>query len=165
MKKEKNTTKRSGVLWVLILSVAITVTTAPVIGQVTDTGVTGAGAGSFPDGAAFNGIPLRGLELGQGIFIAADGTASGEFHVVLLGTSFLGQPQDIVVEGKVSNGSSGPNGSVTFSGVATVDVGDGTLPLVDVPFTVTATSEGLLLGLGTSTLPPATLTAGSITIE
>jgi hypothetical protein len=34
-----------------------------------------------------------------------------------------------------------------------------------VPFTVTATSGGLLLGLGMSTLPPATLIAGSITIE
>lgn len=165
MKKGETTMKRSGVLWATILSVSITLATAPVIGQSTETGVTGAGAGSFPAGATFNGIPLSGLELGQGIFIAADGTARGDFHAVLLGTSLLGQPQDIVVDGRVSGGSTGPNGSVTFNGSATVDVGDGTVSLVDVPFTVTATSEGLLLGLGASTLPPATLIAGSITIE
>ena len=157
--------KRLSFLLATVLTIGTTLATAPVIGQGTETGVTGAGTSIFPDGATFNGIPLRGLELGQGISIAADGTASGEFHVVLLGTSLLGQPQDIEVDGKVSSGSTGPNGSVTFSGSATVDVGDGTLPLVDVPFTVTATSDGLLLGIGTSALPPATLIAGSITIE
>jgi phosphomannomutase len=45
-----------------------------------------------------------------------------------------------------------------------VDMGDGTV-LRGVPFTATAKADSLLLTLGTSALPAATLTAGSITIE
>ncbi|MBI2357715.1 MAG: hypothetical protein HYV04_02155 [Deltaproteobacteria bacterium] len=152
-------------LWAAILSMTITLAPAPVLAQSEDTGVTGAGAGMFGGGAAFNGIPLNGLELGKGVSVASDGTATGEFHTVLLGTSLLGQPQEIDVDGKVSSGSVGPDGSATFSGSATVDMGDGSAPLPGVPFTVTATTQSLLLTLGTSTLPSATLTAGSIVIE
>jgi hypothetical protein len=147
----------------LILSVAITLATAPVIGQGTETGVTGAGAGSFPDGATFNGIPLRGLELGQGIFIAPDGTALGEFHVVLLGTSLFGQPQEIVVDGKVSNGSTS-DGRAEVSGIATVDLGDGT-SLPGVAFNATLSADSMVLTIGSTTLPAAGLTSGAVTIE
>ncbi|MGH2450731.1 MAG: post-COAP-1 domain-containing protein [Candidatus Limnocylindria bacterium] len=126
---------------------------------------SGAGAGTFPAGATFNGVSLSGLETGLGVSIASDGTAAGQFVAVLLGTSLLGQPQGISVDGKVGSGSIGPDGSATFSGNATVDLGDGSVPLIDVPFTVTATTESLLVKLDTSTLPSATLTGGSITIE
>lgn len=115
--------------------------------------------------AEFNGISLNAFELGKGIFIESDGSATGDFHTVLLGLSLLGLPQEITVEGEVGSGSLGPDGSATFSGSATVDLGDGSLPFVDVPFVVTTTTQGLLLTLGTSPLPPAMLTAGSITIE
>jgi hypothetical protein len=164
MKKGKNKTKRSGVLWVLILSVAITLVSAPVIGQSTETGVTGAGVGIFPDGANFNGIPLSGLELGQGIFIAADGTAQGEFHVVLLGKSLLGLPQEIVVDGKVSNGSVTSDGRADVSGIATVDLGDGT-SLPGVAFNATLSADSMVLTIGSTMLPAAGLTSGAVMIE
>jgi len=126
---------------------------------------SGAGAGTFPAGATFNGVSLSGLETGLGLSIAPDGAATGRFVATLLGASALGQPQAIEVDGRVTGGSVGPDGSVTFSGIAAVDIGDGSLPLLDVPFSVTATTNSLLLNLGTSTLAPASLTGGSITIE
>ena len=128
-------------------------------------GVTGAAEATLPDGATFNGIPLRGLTLGQGLFIAQDGSATGQFQAVLLGTSPLGTPQNVTVEGEVGGGSVGADGSATFSGTATVDMGDGTLPLPGVPFTVTVSTGSLGLILNAVALPTATVTAGSITIK
>ena len=138
---------------------------APVPAAAQDTGVTGAAEAAFPNGATFNGISLKGVTLGQGMFIAPGGSATGQFQAVLLGTSLLGAAQNITVEGEVGGGSVGADGSATFSGTATVDMGDGTLPLPGVPFTVTASAGSLGLILNAVALPTATVTAGSITIK
>lgn len=158
--------KKPRLLWVAvaIVGVAITLASVSAVAQGGDTGVAGAGELSFPDGATFNGVSLNGLEVGTGLAISSEGTATGQFFGVLVGTTALG-PREIDVDGEVRTGSVGQDGSATFGGSATVDMGDGSLPLLDVPFTVTATTEGLLLTLGASTLPSATLTAGTITIE
>lgn len=162
--------EKSRLLWaaVVIVGVASTLASASAIAQGGDIGVTGAAQATFPagSGANFNGIPLSGLTLGQGVSIGADGSARGQFQVALQGISLIGQAQEILVEGEVSSG--GPvlgDGSVSFSGIATVDMGDGTLPLPGVPFFVTASPGSLALILDTVTLPTATVTAGSITIE
>lgn len=155
----------SVVLRAAVLTVAIALAATPVLAQSDEAGVTGAGEGIFTELATFNGVALSGLELGKGLFIASDGTAMGEFHAVLLGTSLLDQPQDIAVEGEVSTGFVAADGSAIFSGSATVDMGGGTLPLLGVPFTVTASPDGLQLILDVTNLPPAALAAGSITIE
>jgi hypothetical protein len=105
------------------------------------------------------------LTVGQGIFIAPDGSASGQFQAVLLGTSLLGTPQHVVLEGQVGNGSPGGDGSATFGGTATVDMGDGTLPLLGVPFAVKASTQSLGMTLDGMALPTAAVTAGSIRIE
>ena len=125
-------------------------------------GVTGAAEATLPDGATFNGVTLRGLTLGQGIFFGQDGSAVGQFQAVLQGTSLLG-PQDIIVEGEVSDGSAG-GGTATFSGVATVTTGTG-VPLAGVPFTVTASAGSLGLTLNGVALPTATVTGGSIAMQ
>src|SRR5438445_9124080 len=156
-------TTRLGLTMTAILGLASLVAPAPVAAQ--DAGVTGAAEAAFPDGATFNGIPLRGLTLGQGMFIAPDGSATGQFQAVLLGTSPLGTPQNVTVEGEVGGGSVGADGSATFSGTATVDMGDGTLPLPGVPFTVTVSTGSLGLILNAVALPTATVTAGGITIK
>src|SRR5947199_285265 len=57
-----------------------------------------------------------------------------------------------------------PEGA-TFNGTATVEMGDGTLPLPGVPFTVTVSTGSLALILDAAVLPTASLSAGSITIE
>jgi hypothetical protein len=145
------------------LCLATLTTPAPAAAQ--DVGVTGAAEAAFPNGAAFNGVSLKGLTLGQGMFIAPDGSATGQFQAVLLGTSALGAAQDITVEGEVGSGSVAADGSATFSGTATVDMGDGTQALPGVPFTVTVSGGSLGLILNAVALPTATLSAGSITVK
>jgi hypothetical protein len=154
---------RLGFLLATLLGLASLTAPAPVAAQ--DAGVTGAAEATFPDGAAFNGIPLKGLTLGQGMFIAPGGSATGQFQAVLLGTSLLGTPQNITVEGEVSSGSVAADGSATFSGTASVDMGDGTPALPGVPFTVTVSAGSLGLILNAVALPTATLSAGSITVK
>jgi hypothetical protein len=156
---------RLGFVVTAFLGLASVMAQAPVAAQSDASGVTGAGEGSFPSGATFNGVTLSGLTVGQGIFIAQDSSASGQFQAVLLGTSLLGTPQNIILEGEVGSGSFGGDGSAIFSGIATVSMGDGTLPQLGVPFTVKASTQSLGLTLDGKALPTAAVTAGSITIE
>ena len=156
---------RLGFVLAVVLGLTSATVPAPAIAQDDAARVTGAGEAMFPAGAIFNGIALSGLTLGQGVFIARDGSAAGQFQAVLVGASLLGAHQNVTVEGEVRSGFAIAVGSATFSGTATVDMGDGTPPVPGVPFTVTASTGGLSLILGGTALPTATLTAGSITIE
>lgn len=131
--------------------------------------VTAAAKGSFPSGTTYKGVPLSGLRFGAGVEIPGDSSATGEFQATLLGTSTGGQPQNIIVEGRVSSGSAG-NGTARFSGIGSVDMGDGTPTSQGVLFTVTITpdAEGrgtMLLKLATTNLPAATVSEGSMTIQ
>lgn len=125
----------------------------------------GAGAAIYPTGTSFNGVSIRGLEFSLGVDLPAAGTKSGQFQTTLLGLSALGQEQLINIEGNVTAGGVRADGSATISGVCTVDMGAGALPLKDVPFTVTATTSSLLLVIGTTSLPTASVSAGRITIR
>ena len=153
---------RLGIVVAASLGLASTFAPARLIAQ--DVGVTGAAEATLPPGAIFNGIPLKGLTLGQGIFIGQDGSAAGQFQAVLRGTTLLGSPQNVVVEGEVRQGSAGV-GTASFSGTATVSMGDGTPPLGGVPFTAMASTGSIGLTLNGTALPSATVSAGSITIE
>jgi hypothetical protein len=134
-----------------------------------DTSVTGAAGGIYPPGTTLNGVPINGLKTGFGLVIASDGSASGQFHTLLLGISLLGQKQNISVNGNADTGSQAAGNIATFSGKCTIDMGDGSPPTPTVPFTVTVTTNssdqgslGLLLGL--TTLPDATINSGSMNI-
>ena len=142
----------------------VAITTAPVIADSDERSVTGAGKGVFGDGAALGAVALQGVELGTGVFIEADGSASGTFHAVLQGSS-LGVAREITVEGKVSEGSVGADGRATFSGTASLDLGDGVPPLPGVAFSVTAGADGVVLSIDSTTLPAAGLASGAVTIE
>jgi hypothetical protein len=126
--------------------------------------VTGAGKGTFGAGATLGAVALQGVELGTGVLIEPDGSASGTFHAVLQGTT-LGSPRELTVEGKVSEGAVGPDGRATFSGTASFDFGDGMPALPGVAFSVTAGADGVVLVINSTTLPAAGLTAGSVTVE
>jgi hypothetical protein len=128
-----------------------------------DSSVTGAAQGVFPAGTAFEAVTLESLNLGTGVFIESDGSATGVFHSVLAGHSVLG-PRQITVEGNVSQGAVTSDGRGSFSGIATVDLGDGT-SLPGIPFTVTLGTDSVALTVGPSVLPAASLTSGAVTIE
>ena len=147
-----------------ILLGLVAITTAPVIADSDERSVTGAATGLFGAGAALGPVALQGVELGTGVFIEADGSASGTFHAVLRGSS-LGHPREIIVEGKVSEGSVAADGRATFSGTASLNLGDGTPSLSGIAFSVTAGADGVVLAIDSTTLPSAGLTGGAVTIE
>jgi hypothetical protein len=134
-------------------------------GADTETMATGAGAGLFPEGAELNGVRLSRSTFGTGVLIFASGSAVGTFQTVLAGTSLLGLPQHITVEGKIGGGTRNADGSVTLSGSSIVDMGDGGVPSAGLPFSVTLSTGAIALVLGTTALPTQTLTGGGITIQ
>ena len=142
----------------------VAVATAPVIADDGERSVTAAATCLFPVEAELGAVALQGIEIGTGVFIEADGSASGTFHAVLQGTA-LGFSREITLEGKVSEGSVGIDGRATFSGTASLDLGDGAPPLPSVAFSVTAGADDVVLVIDSTPLPAAGLTAGALTIE
>jgi hypothetical protein len=154
--------KRLTCVRAIVLGLAIM--TAPVSADSNERSVTGAATGLFPVGAELGPVALQGIEMGTGVFIEADGSASGTFHAVLQGSS-LGYSREITVGGNVSQGSVGADGRATFSGTASLDLGDGLPPLPNIRFSVTAGADGVVLTIDSTPLPVAGLTAGAVTIE
>jgi len=140
----------------VIAMLAALVATTPIVRAADDGMIAGAGAGAFPAGAVFAGIPLTGLEFGQAVLTAADGSAAGAFHAVLQGASLVS------VDGAVATG--GVAGVATFAGTATVTVGGG-VPVAGVPFQVALTTDGVQLTLDGTLLPAVTVSPGAIAIE
>lgn len=141
---------------------------APVDAQ-TETSVTGAAEGIFPAGASYLGVPLNGLTLGMGLGVAGN-WAIGQFQTTLVGVSELGLEQDIQVEGHATSSMPSEPNTAIFSGTCTVELGDGTPPVPNVPFTVVVAvnEEGtgsLTLTLGGTSLPAVMVTEGSMTIR
>jgi len=153
--------KRLTYVRAIVLGLALT--TAPVGADSDDRSVTAAASGIFAAGAQLGPVALQGVQIGTGVFIEADGTASGTFHATLQGSSLF-SPQEISVEGNVTGGSVEADGHATFSGSASVDLGDGAPPLANVAFTVTVGSDNVVLVVD-SILLTARLTAGAVTID
>ena len=120
--------------------------------------IAGAGTGDFPGGATLAGIALHGLDFGQGVLTSPDGSALGAFHAVLRGPA-----QVVSVDGTVTAGAVA--GVATFSGTATVSLGDGGAPLTAVPFQVALGPDGLQLAIDGTVLPTVTVSPGAIAIE
>jgi hypothetical protein len=134
-----------------------------------NTSATAAAEGSYPAGTTFNGVPITGLTIGSGALLAADGTAQGHFGIELLGPTVLGVQQIISVEATASSGSSAAANVATISGTCSIDMGNGTPPLIGVPFVVTITTNAQSLGsvglvLGATALPTATIGDGTMAI-
>lgn len=127
--------------------------------------VTGAARATFAQGATLGSIALKSLELGTGVFIELDGSATGVYSAVVTGKSLLGQSQQITVDGKVLRGEVAPDGRAYLSGIATVNLGDGTPSLSGLPFSVSTTGDSVRLTFASTALPAARLAAGNITIN
>ncbi len=159
--------KRLTCVSAIVLGLVVAIATAPVSAIHTDSdehSVTAAITGAFDAGAIFGPVALQGIEVGTGVLIEADGSASGTFHAVLQGNA-LGSAREITVEGKVNAGSIGPDGRATFSGNASIDLGDGTPPLPSIAFSVIAGEDGVALTIDSTVLPAAGLTGGAVSIE
>ena len=154
---------------ITLVAIAVSFSSASALAQSQPT-LGGAGAGVFPEGAAFNGVSLSALSFGMGaVLLTNDGTATGTFESTLTGTSLLGR-RNIVVVGNLTSGSGQAGGPATYSGLCSIDLGDGTPLLRGLPFTVIAarlpnTQWGLTLLLGLTLLPAATVNTGSVTIQ
>ncbi len=101
--------------------------------------VRGGGQGTFGTDLDGDG-DIDGSHFGISISIFENGSAKGHFNCLMAGNAdILGLPI-MSVEGKIINGSSNSNGA-TFSGTATVNLGNGTM-FKNVPFSVTVTAGG-----------------------
>jgi hypothetical protein len=148
----------------IVLGLA-TIASAPTAETDAEVAVTGAATGVFSADAGLGLVAVESVDIGTGVFIASNGSATGTFHAALAGHSFLGQEQQISVNGKVTAGTSVTPGNTTFSGTATVNLGDGTPSIPGVAFSVALTADGVVLTVDSTTLPAAPLTAGAITVE
>src|SRR4029450_4782461 len=125
--KRESAMKRLTYIRAIVLGLAVTglaINTAPVGAVSDDHSVTAAATGVFGAGAELGPVALAGVQIATGVFIEADGTASGTFHAVLQGST-LGSAQEITVEGKVTGGSVDTDGRATFNGSASLDFGNG----------------------------------------
>jgi hypothetical protein len=161
--------KRSMLFNVLLMASALAF---PAGAAAADRSLATSGAGGvFPPGTSFTGVDINGLQLGIGVEINPDGSGLGNFTAVLLGVSPLGTEQRITIEGVVAAGTHNAANVAVVSGTSTVDLGDGTLPALDVPFTATLTSDGNdqgtvgLVVSGFTELPNAALDTGSLSIR
>jgi hypothetical protein len=141
----------------------IAVTPAFVTAQSEGRSVAGAASGALPSGATVGVIPVSSLDLGTGVLIEADGSAAGVFHAVLQGSA-LGQPRRLTVEGKITQGTVASDGSVSFSGTGTLDLGDSTPPVPIGFLNVVVGGNSLVLSIDSATLP-AQLTIGTVSVE
>jgi hypothetical protein len=100
--------------------------------------VTGGGTGTF--GADLDGDgDIDGSQFGIGVTIRADGSAQGHFLCLMAGRSDILGLSLMAVQGQVTEGSDNGDGSATFSGSGTVNLGNGQI-FTDVPFMVTVTA-------------------------
>ena len=143
------------------------VTLAPAASAATDDGssISGTGRGSFPGGATLGAVDLRGFDMAAGLFTEQDGSAAGVFHLVLEGSTTLGQMRRITLEGNVKQGTASPAVGGSFSGLASIDFGDDAPTVSGVPFNVETSAGSMVFTIQSTALPAATLNTGGLTIE
>jgi len=160
---------RARVFWTAILAAAMALSGGRAAAQ-SALSMTAAGGAVLGSGASLGAVSLTDMKFGIGALIAASGAATGDVESTLRGTSTKGKPQTITVEGKPTAGSARAGGPGNLSGTCSVDMGDGSPALSGVPFALTVTTGpdgkwSLLMTLGDTHLPAATVNAGSITVR
>ena len=159
--------RASGIVVVAMLLLAIAFASsrdeAAAVGG--DNVVTAAGAGVFPAGANYAGVQLSGGTFGVGVQTTSAGDATGDLELQFNGTSLIGLDQSITVVGKMTSGTDNGNGTMTLSGTAIVNMGDGTPPAGGVAIVANLGPSGITVSLGGSPLPTLPKSDGFIAIE
>ena len=127
--------------------------------------VTAAGAGEFPAGATFQGIEIAGGTFGLGVQTTTTGTANGDLEVQLNGSSLIGLSQWITITGWITSGAQNADGSMTFNGTGTLDLGDGTAPTGGLALVATLSATGLTVTIGGNAIPTLPKSDGWNNIE
>jgi hypothetical protein len=112
--------------------------------------VTGGGQGTFGTDLDGDG-DIDGSHFGVSASVSSNGTASGHFECLMAGNADILGLALMSVAGKLSKGSANADGSVTLSGMATVNLGKSTM-FKEVPFSVTLRSGGSQAGSLTLTV-------------
>jgi hypothetical protein len=124
---------------------------------------TAAAAGAFTMTPNLNGVELAGGTSGVGVRSGSD-SAYGDLHAQFNGISLIGMFQRVTVTGWITSASVN-GGTMTLSGTATLDMGDGAPPVSGISLVGTLTASGLTLTIGGTALPTLPRTDGFITIE
>lgn len=122
---------------------------------------TAAGSGAYSSTPNINGVELSGGTFGLGLRTAGPGDLEANLSGV---QPLIGLFQQLTVTGWVTSASVN-GGTMTFSGTASLDMGDGTAPLTSLPLSGSITATGVTLTVGSwsfGTLPKAD---GYIAIE
>jgi hypothetical protein len=133
-------------------------------GEIGEQNDTAGAAGVFPTAPTFNGVQLAGGIYGVGIRTTPGGTTYGDLHAEFTGISLIGLYQLISVDGWIT-GMTVTGGTVTLTGTASLDMGDGPPPTDGLPLTGTMDANGLTLTVGGSSLPTLPKTDGYTDIE
>ena len=151
-------------IFTFVSMAAVVTAPAATIAASSEGSITGIGIGSFPRGAKLLGVNLTSFEIATGVLTESDGAAQGVFHAVLTGRGLLGSTRIMTLEGIVTSGTAAA-GKSSFSGIASLDVGDGLRALAAVPYSVETNGESMTLTIQSSVLPSSNLSAGSIAVE
>lgn len=134
--------KRSMVLVVAMTTALLLPASASAAGLTT---VIGGGTGSF--GADLDGDGnVDGSQFGLAVTIPGNGEATGRFLCLMAGRSQILGLSVMSVQGEVTGGAFNADGSATFTGVATVNLGNGQV-FRGLSFSVTAWGGGPGLGM------------------
>lgn len=112
--------------------------------------VSGGGKGTFGTDLDGDG-DIDGSHFGITVSIFGNGSAKGHFECLMSGNADILGLHLMAVEGKVTQGSVNTDESASFSGVSTVNLGNGVI-YKDVPFAVTVTAGGPNAGTLTLTV-------------
>jgi hypothetical protein len=128
--------------------------------------IAGEVVGSAAAAGVFSTTPnLNGVELAGGTFgIGARTAGPGDLEVQYNGVSLIGMFQQITSTGWVTTATVN-GGTMTLTGTATLDMGDGSPPTPGLPLSASLTTSGVTVTVGSWSLPNLPKSDGFINIE
>ena len=131
---------------------------AAIVGEII---TTAAGSGAYTSTPNLNGIELAGGTFGIGMRSGGASDLEAQFNGV---NPLIGLFQQVTVTGWITTATTS-NGTTTFSGTGTLDMGDGTPPVAGVSVTGSIGTGGLTLTVGSSSLGTLPMSDGYIQSE
>jgi hypothetical protein len=122
---------------------------------------TAAGSGAYASTPNVNGVELAGGTFGIGMRTAGPGDIEAQFNGV---QPLIGLFQSVTVTGWISSATVN-GGTMTFSGTAALDMGDGAPPITGLSLSGSATATGVTLTVGSWSLGTLPMSDGYIKIE